>query len=143
MDGAGVELLVPAGLRFDLIDALAALIPLQAGDQLVSVACASARVGFISGELAATCDGSTLDLRADGDVTGPNGPNGVVDVGDVVRLLRVSVGLDTLSADGLARGDIAPGAPVAGTWQANSDCRIDVGDVVIALRASVGLVTLP
>ena len=142
-DGVGAELLVPIGLRFDQEDVLAVEIPLQAADQLVNIACTGARVGFVQGELAGPCDGSALDLRADGDVTGPSGPDGVVNVGDVVKLLRVSAELDMLSPDGLARGDIAPGAIIAGIWRANPDCKIDVSDVVVALRVSVELLTLP
>jgi ELWxxDGT repeat protein len=83
-----------------------------------------------------------------GDVAPAGRPNGRLDIGDVVRLLRMSVDLETPSPDELLRGNLAPivvveagerpvvrpdpGAPLA----------IDIADVVIALRAAVGLVEL-
>jgi hypothetical protein len=84
-----------------------------------------------------------MALRATGDVSPSASPDGVVDVSDVVRLLRASVGLDTLTEDESAKADLSPGALVAGTWVAQPDCTINVADVVVALRAAVGLVALP
>ena len=66
----------------------------------------------------------------------------MVNIADVVLLLRVSVGLDVLDEDTAARADIAPGQDVAGLWQSNADCVVNISDVILALRVSVGLVVL-
>jgi hypothetical protein len=67
-----------------------------------------------------TVEGPTQKL---GDVNG----NGKVEVSDVIQILRVSLGLQTLSSDQMVRADC------------NSDGRINVGDAVAALRIAVGL----
>ena len=136
------HLRVPAGLRTSG-DAFTIDVPLQLGDQLVPVDCNSALFGYLAGQRDRGCTDATIDLRADGDVAPATGPDGRVDIGDVVRLLRAAVLLDELNQDELARGDLSPGAVVAGIWQAAPDCSLDVADVVVVLRASVGLVVLP
>lgn len=141
-DPLRVQLRVPAGMRAGG-DALVLELPLQPSDQLVPVDCASSVLGFVAGERGVSCADGSIDLRADGDVAPAAGPDGRVDVSDVVRLLRAAVLLDELTADELARGDLSPGADVAGVWRAMPDCSLDVADVVVALRASVGLVVLP
>jgi len=68
--------------------------------------------------------------------------DGNVDVGDVVRLLRLAVGLDTADADGLVVSDVAPTVAQGDLSVVTGDGRIDVSDVVTTLRAAVGLVRL-
>lgn len=86
--------------------------------------------------------------RAWGDVVPPGSGDGRVDIADVVRLLRLSVGLEAPTADDLARGDVAPctqiaaGPPPVMRPELQPVPRIDIGDVVVALRAAVGLVRL-
>ena len=41
----------------------------------------------------------TIDLTPDGDVAPSGAPDGVVNIADVVLLLRISVGLDVLDED--------------------------------------------
>uniref|UniRef100_C6E257 MBG domain-containing protein n=1 Tax=Geobacter sp. (strain M21) TaxID=443144 RepID=C6E257_GEOSM len=70
--------------------------------------------------------------RIPGDLDG----NGSVDLQDAARLLRGSLGLDPMSAELLAHGDLAPlvnGIP-------RPDGVVDVGDVLVLLRRIVGLV---
>jgi hypothetical protein len=82
-----------------------------------------------------------------GDVAPAAGPNGSVDVGDAVRVLRFSVGLDNPTAEDLKRGNVAPlttivsGPPDLAEPTLADPRRIDVGDAVVILRASVGLVS--
>jgi len=68
--------------------------------------------------------------RAPGDVAPPGG-DGVVDVQDVVLMLRWTVGLDVPTPEQRAHGDVA-----------GADGALDVADVVRLLRAAVGLETL-
>jgi hypothetical protein len=67
-----------------------------------------------------------------GDLDG----DGRVDLTDALLALRISIGLDPLTADALARADVAP--LVNGVPQ--PDGTVDVGDVVVILRKVVGLV---
>jgi type IV pilus assembly protein PilY1 len=67
-----------------------------------------------------------------GDLNG----DGRVDLVDAVLALRISIGLEPLTADVLARADVAP--LVNGVPQ--PDGKLDVGDVVVILRKAVGLV---
>jgi hypothetical protein len=73
---------------------------------------------------------------------GPELGDGDVDVGDVVRLLRLAVGLDPVDADLLVVADVAPSAPQGDLHVVTGDGRVDVGDVVLGLRAAVGLAQL-
>jgi hypothetical protein len=76
--------------------------------------------------------------RIPGDVA-PAGGDDTVDIGDVVRLLRMSVGLETPTADDLIRGDVAPSRVEGGLRTCDGDDVISVADVVMALRAAVAL----
>ncbi|HJV35382.1 MBG domain-containing protein, partial [Geomonas sp.] len=67
-----------------------------------------------------------------GDLNG----DGRVDLTDAMLALRLSIGLDPLTVDALARADVAP--LVNGVPQ--PDGMLDVGDVVVILRKVVGLV---
>ena len=70
--------------------------------------------------------------RIPGDLNG----DGLVDVRDALALLRISLGLDPITKQALANGDLAP--LVNGVPQ--PDGKIDVGDVLVLLRKVVGLV---
>ncbi|MEM7246793.1 MAG: hypothetical protein AAF533_15685 [Acidobacteriota bacterium] len=71
-----------------------------------------------------------------GDVVAPFG---VVDITDVVALLRFSVGLVVPDDDDLAAGDISPTQREGELTVVVRNDRIDIGDVVQGLRLSVGL----
>jgi hypothetical protein len=83
-----------------------------------------------------------------GDVAPAGAPDGRVNVGDVVRLLRFSVGIDVATAEEMVRGDVAPAAltgdptAVPVRFLRVGDARLNVADVVVALNASVGRVTI-
>jgi hypothetical protein len=77
-----------------------------------------------------------------GDIAPPPDGNGVVDVGDVVFALRASVGLEIVTAEMLARGDVAPGTRIGSIHDVIGDGVIDVGDVVVLLQASVSQISL-
>ena len=66
-----------------------------------------------------------------GDVNG----DGCVDIRDALALLRISMGLDPVTAEVLAHGDVAP--LISGVPQ--PDGKINLGDVVVLLRKVVGL----
>ena len=68
--------------------------------------------------------------------TGDLTANGVVDVTDALKALRIALGLDAATPADLTRGDVAP--LVSGKPQ--RDGKIDIGDVVVILRKSVGLI---
>ena len=70
--------------------------------------------------------------RIMGDLNG----DGCVDIQDAMALLRISLGLDPVTPQALAHGDVAP--LVNGVPQ--PDGTIDVGDVLVLLRKIVGLV---
>ncbi|MEM7247663.1 MAG: hypothetical protein AAF533_20160, partial [Acidobacteriota bacterium] len=66
--------------------------------------------------------------------------DGAVNIGDVVALLQVSVGLgDPPSDETLLRGDVSPNERVGDLLVVIGDDRVDISDVVAVLRASVGL----
>ncbi|MEM7249418.1 MAG: hypothetical protein AAF533_29175 [Acidobacteriota bacterium] len=73
-----------------------------------------------------------------GDVTGDD----LLNIADVVELLRISVGLVVPTADQELVGDIAPADLVADVTEVEGDDAIDIADVVMGLRGSVGLITL-
>ena len=73
---------------------------------------------------------------ADGDLNG----DGIVDMTDALKVLRIAAGLDTPTASDIAHGDAAP---LAG-GQRHPDGKIDLADVVAILRkagAAAKLVT--
>lgn len=76
-----------------------------------------------------------------GDVSG----DGLVDAGDVVRILRLAAGLDATTAELVRRANVAPatasGEALEPTLQ--EPWTVDVADVVLVLRASVGQVRFP
>ena len=67
-----------------------------------------------------------------GDLDG----DGCVDIRDAMAALRISLGMETASAQALTHGDVAP--LVNGVPQ--PDGKIDAGDVLLILRKIVGLV---
>jgi hypothetical protein len=74
-----------------------------------------------------------------GDIAPRGATDGVVNVSDVVTALRLSVGLDTPTADERAKADVAPTRHEGGTTLADGNGSVDVGDVVMLLRTAVGL----
>ena len=77
-----------------------------------------------------------------GDVApAPNG-DGVVNVGDVVLLLRAAVGLEPLTPMLLLRGDVAPGIREGSVHRVIGDGELNVGDVVVLLDVVVGNIQL-
>lgn len=71
-----------------------------------------------------------------GKIMGDLNGDGRADIQDALALLRISLGLDAVTAQALAHGDVAPlvdGVP-------RPDGKIDVGDVLVLLRKIVGLV---
>jgi hypothetical protein len=99
------------------------------------------------------CDGAVDNGDSDcnpllvvlGDVAPRGAPDGFVDVGDVILILRFASHLETPTADELALADVGPGT-VSDDGVAppffipTPDGEIDVADVVVALRQSVSLV---
>jgi hypothetical protein len=76
------------------------------------------------------------------DVAPRGRPNGLVDIADVVVLLRMAVGLDAPTPEELLRADIAPAVHEQGGPAVGGDGEVNIGDVVLGLRASVRLETL-
>ncbi|MCZ6598497.1 MAG: hypothetical protein O7B99_12715, partial [Planctomycetota bacterium] len=79
-----------------------------------------------------------------GDVSPRGAPDGDVSVGDVVTVLRFTVGLATPSDLEILRADLSPSvviddSSVPRLLRRIGDGRLDVGDVVAILRVSVGL----
>jgi PKD repeat protein len=140
--GAGVvELRVPAGIA-PAGEILAFSVPVLPSDDIVAVPCTGALLLLEGGSADATCDDGDVRTRPDADVAPAGAADGSTSIGDVVRMLRASVGLDVFEPLESARADVAPGTTIAGTWQATPDCVVNIADVVIALRASVSLITL-
>jgi alpha-tubulin suppressor-like RCC1 family protein len=83
-----------------------------------------------------TGDGHTIRVIfiPEGDVNN----DGKVDIADALRVLRISVGLETPTATDLLQGDVAPldaaGIPLP-------DKKLTVGDALVILRKAVGLIT--
>ncbi|MEM7244830.1 MAG: hypothetical protein AAF533_05770 [Acidobacteriota bacterium] len=80
-----------------------------------------------------------------GDLAPVGAPDGVVDIADVVRALRMAVSLETPSVDELKWGNVAPAdiTPADPLDQASprlDSVTIDIGDVVMMLRAAVDLI---
>ena len=77
--------------------------------------------------------GPIIRLRCSGDMNG----DGIVDVADALKLLKIAAGLVAATPDDLIQGDVAPfvnGKP-------QPDGRIDIGDVIIILRKAARLAT--
>jgi hypothetical protein len=74
-----------------------------------------------------------IKSNANGDITG----DGIVDIADALKVLRMAVGILSPSASEMSFGDVAP--LVNGKPQ--PDSKIDLGDVVVILRRAVGLVS--
>lgn len=94
---------------------------------------------LLSGAFVLSCAGCAGSVAPSslvpGDVAPAFAPDGRVDVSDVVRVLRASVGLDALDGDDALRGDVAP----ARAGIASPDGVVDVSDAVTLLRVAVGL----
>ena len=73
-----------------------------------------------------------------GDVA-PTGGDDMVDIADVVRALRASVGLDSLGEAELHDGDVSPARRAGELLIVTGNGILDVADVVLLLRAAVGL----
>jgi hypothetical protein len=74
-------------------------------------------------------------------------PDGRVDVADVVRSLRLGVGLELATPDEIARANVAPatitpGDPEVATPSLAEPRSVDIGDTVLLMRAAVGLTRL-
>lgn len=80
-----------------------------------------------------------------GDIAPPTGPDGFVNVQDVVRALRFSVLLEAPTAEELKRGNVAPATEAGGiaTPTLAPPQVVNVQDVVLLLRASVTLSQFP
>jgi hypothetical protein len=81
------------------------------------------------------------------DVAPPGDPDGSVRIGDVVRLLRFTVGIEIPTPLERVAADVAPASPCRvelGRRRPDSDDAgdLDVSDVVVTLRATVGLLEL-
>lgn len=76
-----------------------------------------------------------------GDVAPVGALDEVVNIADVVRLLRLAVGLDLADADTLRSGNIAPTIHELGLIAPDPTAPpvIDIADVVVALQVAVGL----
>lgn len=105
--------------------------------------------GLLEVDCAACVDGGvspaeTGARRLAGDVAGApdGGPDDVVNVADVLRVLRWAVGLDLelLTPELQMRADVAPLEP---DGSVGGDGSLDVSDVLSVLRRAVGLVELP
>lgn len=103
---------------------------------------------FVAGVQVASCqacaggqaqDATGEELRLPGDIAPRGNANGQVDVSDVVLALRLSVALDTPTAEELLRADVAPADPDGALTVVRGNGVVDVSDVVLLLRASVDL----
>ena len=86
--------------------------------------------------------GDVCDFRW-GDVAPAGAPDGDVNVGDGVRLLRFAVMLETPDAAETRAGNVAPAFvtglnPQVATPTLEAPQEVNVGDVVLALQATVG-----
>lgn len=102
---------------------------------------------MVLGILTIDCDDCHAEDRAaqpvlPGDLAPAGAPDGVVDVADAVRALRLSVGLDVSGDEDLRRGDVMPAHPGAASLVVDGNDVVDIADVVGLLRAAVGLQTM-
>ncbi len=84
------------------------------------------------GGVTATFTSTTIRWVPDGDFN----KDGIVDVTDALKALRIVAGVETATSDDLVHGDVSP--LVNGQPQPNGT--IDIGDVVVILRRAVGLI---
>lgn len=82
-----------------------------------------------------------------GDVVPADASVLVVDIGDVVKALRIAVGLEMPTPEQRVAGDVAPTEPVdestiPPTVTPLPDSVVDVADVVLLLRVATGLVAI-
>ncbi|MEM7247068.1 MAG: S8 family serine peptidase [Acidobacteriota bacterium] len=117
------------------------------GDTVLDAADAAVLRQVSAGALTSTCApcpaGSEVAslLRLPADVAPPGAPDGLVNIADVVQLLRYSVGLEIPGDEENLLGDVAPsGEEGDGTRIVVGDDVLDIADVVECLRLSVGLV---
>jgi hypothetical protein len=83
------------------------------------------------------------ELRLPGDIAPRGNADGAVTIGDVVVALRMTVSLETPTAEELLRADVAPTrAGGGGITEVVGNGSVTIGDVVTMLRASVQLETL-
>ena len=74
---------------------------------------------------------------------GPDGgPDGRLDVSDILFLLRASVGLQQLPPPGLLRADVAPTERLENVEVIRGNGRVDLNDILLLLRASTRLTEL-
>jgi len=94
--------------------------------------------GQTSGNYTITFVPGTLTVRVIGDISGGSGSSdGVFDLADALKYLRISLGLDPAPAslDGIKMAPVIGGVPSMPT----GGSRVTVGDVVAALEHLVGL----
>lgn len=82
--------------------------------------------------ISAYAPGPLVKSSCTGDVNG----DGIIDLADALKALRIAAGIDTPTAPELSRGDVAP--LVGGVPQ--PDGKIDIADVLVILKKAVGLV---
>ncbi|MEM7246227.1 MAG: LamG-like jellyroll fold domain-containing protein [Acidobacteriota bacterium] len=80
-----------------------------------------------------------------GDLSSP--PDGRVTVGDVVRMLRMAVGIEAPTPELVIRGDLSPAllvddSEVPALYYRLGDTQLDISDVVLMLRDAVGLIEI-
>jgi predicted outer membrane repeat protein len=75
---------------------------------------------------------------ADGDIAPLGSPDGIVNVGDALVALRVSLILETPSQGDILHGDVAP---LDSQGQPNPDGQISVGDALVILRKALGIIS--
>ncbi|MEM7246522.1 MAG: hypothetical protein AAF533_14315 [Acidobacteriota bacterium] len=124
----------------------------NAADNVVDIDDGTLLRQVLAGTAVISCDpcltgtsGSGGDLRLPGDLA-PDGGDGVLNIADVVKALRISVALDVPTEEELLRGDVNNAADVGGVLvvvPADPGSRVlNIADVVALLRGSVGLDTL-
>lgn len=86
--------------------------------------------------------GSGCDF-AWGDIAPAGAPDGIVNIADAVRAMRVSVGLDVLTDDEMLRANVSPAQHVLADPPTlrplMTPVQVDVADVILILRTATGL----
>jgi len=96
----------------------------------------------LSKGLALGCGSCVPVQDSDEGVVGDMVPDGALNIGDVVRALRVAVGLESVAPSSLFAVDLAPAMREDGLLIAGGDGRVTIADVVVMMRSAVGLETL-